>query len=81
MIYESTIDKKVRDLTVREEQQVKACQAFALYPPADTISGVDRPTTTSIPDPSLPTAVAKWNLCDYQFSKLLAISFVFLPVA
>jgi hypothetical protein len=32
-IYQSTIDKKVRDLTVREEQQVRTCQALGLYPP------------------------------------------------
>jgi hypothetical protein len=32
-IYQSSIDKKVRDLTVREEQQVRACQASDLYPP------------------------------------------------
>ena len=32
-VYKNTIDKKVRDLTVREEQQVRACQALGLYPP------------------------------------------------
>lgn len=32
-IYHDTIDKKVKDLTVREEQQVRACQALGLYPP------------------------------------------------
>jgi hypothetical protein len=32
-IYENTIDKKVGDLTVREEQQVRACQALGLYLP------------------------------------------------
>jgi hypothetical protein len=32
-IYQNTIDKKVRDLTVREEEQVRACQALGLYPP------------------------------------------------
>jgi hypothetical protein len=32
-IYQSTIDRKVADLTVREEQQVRACQALGLYPP------------------------------------------------
>jgi hypothetical protein len=32
-IYDATIDKKVRDLTVREEQQVRACQSSGLYPP------------------------------------------------
>jgi hypothetical protein len=33
VIYENTIDKKVKDLTVREEEQVRACQALGLYPP------------------------------------------------
>lgn len=32
-IYRNTVDKKVTDLTVREEQQVRACQASGLYPP------------------------------------------------
>jgi hypothetical protein len=32
-IYQSTIDKKVKDLSVREEQQVRACQALDMYPP------------------------------------------------
>lgn len=32
-IYQNTIDKKVKDLTVREEEQVRACQALGLYPP------------------------------------------------
>jgi hypothetical protein len=32
-IYQNTVDKKVRDLTVREEQQVRACQTLGLYPP------------------------------------------------
>jgi hypothetical protein len=32
-IYKNTIDKKVKDLTVREEQQVRACQGLSLYPP------------------------------------------------
>jgi hypothetical protein len=32
-IYQHTIDKKVKDLTVREEGQVRACQALGLYPP------------------------------------------------
>jgi len=34
-VYQSTADinKKVGDLTVREEQQVRACQALDLYPP------------------------------------------------
>jgi len=33
VIYQTTIDKKVKDLTVREEQQVRACQVLGLYPP------------------------------------------------
>jgi hypothetical protein len=32
-IYKSTSDKKVGDLLVKEEQQVRACQALGLYPP------------------------------------------------
>jgi hypothetical protein len=32
-IYQSTVDKKVKDLSVREEQQVRACQALDMYPP------------------------------------------------
>jgi hypothetical protein len=32
-IYRDTADKKLRDLTVREDQQVRACQALGLYPP------------------------------------------------
>lgn len=32
VIYQNTIDKKVKDLTVREEQQVRACQVSGLYP-------------------------------------------------
>ena len=32
-IYQNTIDKKVKDLTVREEQQVRACQVLVMYPP------------------------------------------------
>jgi len=32
-VYQATIDKKVKDLTVREEQQVRACQLLNLYPP------------------------------------------------
>jgi hypothetical protein len=32
-IYKNTIDKKVKDLTVREEQQVRGCQLLGLYPP------------------------------------------------
>ena len=31
VIYQNTIDKKVKDLTVREEQQVRACQLVGLY--------------------------------------------------
>ena len=33
IIYQDTADKKLKDLTVREEQQVRACQALGLYPP------------------------------------------------
>jgi hypothetical protein len=33
-IYTTTIDKKVGELTVREEQQVRACQVLGLYPPS-----------------------------------------------
>ena len=32
-IYQNTADKKIKDLTVREEQQVRACQGLGLYPP------------------------------------------------
>lgn len=32
-IYRATIDKKARDLTVREEEQIRACQVLGLYPP------------------------------------------------
>jgi hypothetical protein len=32
-IYQNTVEKKVKDLTVGEEQQVRACQALGLYPP------------------------------------------------
>jgi len=32
-IYDKTADKKISDLTVRESQQVQACQAAGLYPP------------------------------------------------
>ncbi|MGA3205072.1 MAG: hypothetical protein ABSF12_21460 [Bryobacteraceae bacterium] len=32
-IYQNTIDKKVKDLTVREDQQIQACRALGLYPP------------------------------------------------
>lgn len=33
VIYQNTVDKKISNLTVREEQQVRACQALGLYPP------------------------------------------------
>ena len=33
VIYQNTIDRKVKDLTVREEEQVRACQVLGLYPP------------------------------------------------
>lgn len=32
-IYRNTADKKLKDLTVKDEQQVRACQALGLYPP------------------------------------------------
>ena len=32
-IYRNTANKKVSDLTVKEEQQVRACQILGLYPP------------------------------------------------
>jgi hypothetical protein len=32
-VYRNTADKKVSDLTVKEGQQVRACQAVGLYPP------------------------------------------------
>jgi hypothetical protein len=32
-IYKSTADMKIKDLTVKEEQQVRACQALGLYRP------------------------------------------------
>ena len=32
-VYRNTIDKKISDLTVREEQQVRARKALDLYPP------------------------------------------------
>ena len=32
-VYKSTADKKIRDLTVKEEQRVRNCQALGLYPP------------------------------------------------
>jgi hypothetical protein len=31
VIYQNTINKKVSDLTVREEQQIRACQALGVY--------------------------------------------------
>jgi hypothetical protein len=33
LIYKDTADKKIGDLTVKEEQQVRTCQALDLYPP------------------------------------------------
>ena len=33
VIYRNTADKKISDLTVKEEQQVRACQALSQYPP------------------------------------------------
>lgn len=33
-IHRKTANKKVSDLTVKEEQQVRACQALRLYPPS-----------------------------------------------
>jgi hypothetical protein len=33
IIYQSTVDKKISNLTVREEQQIRACQALGLYHP------------------------------------------------
>jgi len=36
-IYQNTANKKVSDLTVREEQQVRACQALGLYQPWEVI--------------------------------------------
>jgi len=33
VIYRNTADRKISDLTVKEEQQVRACQALGLYPP------------------------------------------------
>ena len=32
-IYQNTVEKKIKDLTVGEEQRVRACQALGLYPP------------------------------------------------
>jgi hypothetical protein len=32
-IYRNTADKKLKDLTMKDEQQVRACQALGLYPP------------------------------------------------
>jgi hypothetical protein len=34
VIYKNTIDKKLKDLTVREDHQVAACEALGLYPPS-----------------------------------------------
>jgi flagellar biosynthesis GTPase FlhF len=33
VVYRETADTKLKDLTVRQEQQVRACQALGLYPP------------------------------------------------
>ena len=33
IIYQTTANKKLSDLTVKEEQQVRACQALGLYEP------------------------------------------------
>jgi hypothetical protein len=33
LIYQNTADKKLKDLTVKEEQQVRSCQALGLYQP------------------------------------------------
>ena len=33
VIYQNTADKKISDLTVKEEQQVRRCQGLGLYPP------------------------------------------------
>lgn len=33
IIYQKTAEMKTRDLTVKQEQQVRACQALGLYPP------------------------------------------------
>ena len=32
-VYKSTSDKKVSDLTVKEDQSVRSCQSLGLYPP------------------------------------------------
>jgi hypothetical protein len=32
-VYNTTADMKIKDLTVKQEQQVRACQALGLYPP------------------------------------------------
>jgi hypothetical protein len=32
-VHKGTIDKRVSDLTVREEEQVRACRTLGLYPP------------------------------------------------
>src|SRR5262249_61055879 len=33
ILYRATANKRIADLTVREEQQVRACQALGLCPP------------------------------------------------
>jgi len=33
LIYKSTINKRIGDLTVKETQQVKACELLGMYPP------------------------------------------------
>jgi uncharacterized protein YhaN len=33
VVYQNTIDTKMKDLTVRQDEQVRACQALGLYPP------------------------------------------------
>ena len=38
-IYGATVDKKMSDLTVRETEQVKACQSLDLYPPTKAKEG------------------------------------------
>lgn len=32
-VYQTTADTKLKDLTVKQEQQVRACQALGIYPP------------------------------------------------
>jgi hypothetical protein len=32
-VYKATIDKKISELTVREEEQVRACRTLGPYPP------------------------------------------------